>query len=111
MDTNRSRSLLKLIQAGDISKLRTFIADQYEDDSWKYEKHVKSGDNLLHLATRSGHLDLVKWLVKDHSLRLSVTNNDAKQPLHDAAHFSHIRCLQFLLDNGASVDCLKKSDW
>ncbi|KFV51348.1 Ankyrin repeat domain-containing protein 16, partial [Tyto alba] len=34
-----------------------------------------------------------------------------KRPLHEAASMGHRECVSYLLERGASVDCLKKADW
>ncbi|RMB90266.1 hypothetical protein DUI87_33299 [Hirundo rustica rustica] len=40
-----------------------------------------------------------------------VANGDYKRPIHEAASMGHQECVAFLLERGASVDCLKKADW
>jgi len=71
----------------------------------------RSGDTLLHVAARHGHLHLLVLLLETLGMDVEVANGDYKRPLHEAASMGHRECVSYLLAKGASVDCLKRADW
>ena len=42
---------------------------------------------------------------------LEDSNCDGKQPLHEAAQNRHVNCVQYLIEQGAEIDSLKRADW
>lgn len=70
----------------------------------------RSGDTLLHVAARHGHLHLLVLLLETLGMDVEVANGDYKRPLHEAASMGHRECVSYLLAKGASVDCLKRAD-
>lgn len=113
MDEGGLKRLVKLTQEGRLTCLQKHIA------SWSSEatasisgKHFgRSGDTLLHYAARHGHLDVMKFLIQQLGADVEVFNNDYKRPLHEAASMGHEECVDFLLQEGANVDSLKRADW
>ena len=71
----------------------------------------RSGDTLLHIIARFGHLKILKHLLDHYKVDLEVANLDAKRPLHEAAQTGHSAIVAFLLEKGANVDSLKRADW
>ncbi|NXI79431.1 ANR16 protein, partial [Rhipidura dahli] len=102
--------LLRLLREGKLQFLRDELSrdDIPKDPDWRLGR---SGDSLLHLAARFGRRDVLEWLLRDTAMDAEVTNGDYKRPIHEAASMGHRECVQFLLEMGASVDCLKKGDW
>lgn len=113
MEDNTLKQLLKLTQEGELASLDELISCGGSGAAVTLRgKHFgRSGDTLLHYATRHGHADVVDYLVKRLHMDLEVYNNDYKRPLHEAASMSHQTCVSFLLREGAKVDSLKKADW
>lgn len=79
-------------------------------DTYLSYAHEKSGDSVLHIASRYGHLNLVS-LFLEKGLSPEIVNLDGKRPLHEAAQNGQIDIVKYLLDYGAIVDCLKRADW
>ncbi|XP_063253217.1 ankyrin repeat domain-containing protein 16 isoform X1 [Prinia subflava] len=104
------RRLLRLVQEGKLDLLRDELrlAEVPEARSWRWGR---LGDSLLHHAARAGHRDVLQFLVGDIGMDVEVANGDYKRPIHEAASMGHQECVAFLLERGASVDCLKKADW
>ncbi|NXE54733.1 ANR16 protein, partial [Casuarius casuarius] len=50
-------------------------------------------------------------LAEGLGLGLEGVDGDYKRPLHEAAAAGRAACVLYLLQKGASVDCLKKADW
>lgn len=55
---------------------------------------------------------IYRFLHENLKMNLEQTNFDGKRPLHDAAQFSHLDCVEYLLNNGkfftASFFIIKK---
>ncbi|XP_064277716.1 ankyrin repeat domain-containing protein 16 isoform X2 [Passer domesticus] len=109
-EQERLRRLLRLVQEGNLALLRDELRLEEipEAPSWRWGR---LGDSLLHHAARLGHRDVLEFLVLEIGMDMEVTNGDYKRPLHEAASMGHQECVSFLLERGASVDCLKKADW
>ncbi|NWZ71561.1 ANR16 protein, partial [Acrocephalus arundinaceus] len=109
-EQERPRRLLRLVQEGNLDLLRDELRlDEIpEARSWRWGR---LGDSLLHYAARLGHWDVLEFLVREIGMDVEVANGDYKRPIHEAASMGHKECVAFLLERGASVDCLKKADW
>ena len=68
-------------------------------------------DTALHVATRSGNLQVVKYIHESLGVELNHVNADGKTALHQAAQQGHFECAKYLLEAGACIDSLKKADW
>ncbi|NWT06675.1 ANR16 protein, partial [Mionectes macconnelli] len=99
----RRRRLLRLVREGKLELLR--------DELHPEDIPEARGDTLLHLGARLGHLALLEFLLRELGMDPEVADGDYKRPLHEAASMGHEGCVSFLLESGASVDCLKKGDW
>ncbi|XP_033370750.1 ankyrin repeat domain-containing protein 16 isoform X3 [Parus major] len=110
VEQERPRRLLRLVQEGNLDLLRDELRlDEIPEAlSWRWGR---LGDSLLHHAARSGHRDVLEFLIREIGMDPEVANGDYKRPIHEAASMGHQECVSFLLERGASVDCLKKGDW
>ena len=72
--------------------------------------HLKSGDTPIIVASRNGHIDLLKFLISC-GVDIEQRNKDLKRALHEAAAGSHLECIRLLISNNVEVDCLKRADW
>ncbi|NWW80997.1 ANR16 protein, partial [Climacteris rufus] len=102
--------LLRLVQEGKVDLLREELRLQEIPEAWNC-RWGRLGDSLLHHAARFGHRDVLEFLVLEVGMDVEVANGDYKRPIHEAASMGHKECVDFLLERGASVDCLKKADW
>ncbi|NXK38504.1 ANR16 protein, partial [Piprites chloris] len=104
------RWLLRLVREGRPELLRAELRpeDVPEARGWRWGR---LGDTLLHHAARLGRRDVLELLVRELGMDVEVANGDYKRPIHEAASMGHGECVSFLLESGASVDCLKKGDW
>ncbi|KAM5235850.1 ankyrin repeat domain-containing protein 16 [Ctenodactylus gundi] len=98
------RRLWKLVQEG---RLRVLQEELQEAGG----PQDLAGDTLLHCAARHGHRDILAYLAETWGMDIEAANRDYKRPLHEAASMGHQDCVRYLLDHGATVDCLKKADW
>lgn len=122
--------LAKYAKAGDISRLHKLLSNQNFIAGVTECLNNKSGDTVVHIATREGQLDLLQFLYdtsltcvcppltdvqsnKEFKINIfEITNCDGKMPLHEASQHCQEKCVWFLLDvPKVQVDPLKRSDW
>ena len=65
---------------------------------YNYDPHV------LNVAANGGHLNLVKFLIKDCGADINVKDNDGWTPLHFAAAFGSLDIVKFLVNNEAKIN-------
>lgn len=102
---NKSKEFLRAVQKGDIEKLK-ILQKKYEIKDWSVYRQSILDDSALHIASREGHLEIVKYLCDDQSypvFKVDVTNKDMKQPLHEAAQFTKSHILEFLIKQGKKI--------
>ncbi|KAK2586308.1 hypothetical protein KPH14_010610 [Odynerus spinipes] len=110
---NLSREYLYACQSGDLPKVKS-LTSKYDVQDWTIIRHSVSGDTPMHVAAREGHLNVIEYLCdafERPDFKLDVANKDMKRPLHEAAQFARSRVLRYLVEKGATIDCLKRADW
>ncbi|XP_066525269.1 ankyrin repeat domain-containing protein 16 isoform X2 [Hoplias malabaricus] len=108
---NAFKSLIKLTQDGRLSALREQM-ERISENELSIKAHFgKSGDTLLHYAARHGHTDILRYFIEELGIDIELYNNDYKRAMHEAASMSHELCVQYLIERGAKIDCLKRADW
>ncbi|KAK0097324.1 hypothetical protein PV326_002514 [Microctonus aethiopoides] len=110
---NLSKEFLRITQRGDLIELEN-LSSKYRIENWTIFRHDVSGDTALHISAREGYLDIVKYLCTNWQnplLKVNVVNKDMKSPLHEAAQFSRYYIVDYLIQQGATVDSLKRADW
>ncbi|KAJ7329344.1 hypothetical protein JRQ81_015518 [Phrynocephalus forsythii] len=113
MGEEETQKLLpRLVQEGRLALLKEAISNVEDLSRDVTRKHFgRSGDTLLHYAARHGQLSALRYLVENLQMDMELFNNDYKRPLHEAASMGHRDCVLYLLNRGATRDCLKKADW
>ncbi|XP_046821890.1 ankyrin repeat domain-containing protein 16-like [Vespa crabro] len=110
---NLSRDYLHACQNGDLLKVKNLTL-KYDVQDWTIFRHSVSGDTPMHVAAREGHLNVVEYLCdafERPDFKVNVVNKDMKRPLHEAAQFARTNVLRYLIEKGATIDCLKRADW
>ena len=118
MCDNKHRTLLSACNEGDKTKLIVALGEFFTVDNYVVFSEIvyrKSGDGLLHVLARYGHIDclsllLMEWDGRDH-VNIEQRNLDGKTALHEAAQSSQGETVKLLLSAGAKVDQLKRADW
>ena len=103
------RAILTLAQNGDIEKLASEL--ESSDVSPSSIVNSKTGDGLIHVAARAGHVSCVQYLISHVGIHVDQKNYEFKTALHEAAQTGHTDVVKVLLSHGAEVDCLKRADW
>ena len=63
-----------------------------------------SNEILAHVAAYLGNLELLDYLIKEHSHLINKLNRYGWTPLMQACHQGHYDCVQLLLAHGANVN-------
>ena len=71
----------------------------------------KSGDNYLTISAKNGKLNELKIAIESKLQAIEYQNFDGKSALHQAAHFGHLDCVEYLISQNANVNSLKRADW
>nr|XP_034177587.1 ankycorbin isoform X1 [Osmia lignaria] len=74
-----------------------------------YARTVR-GTGVAHEAVASGRIELIKWLAKKRPSTLDVATHDGKTPLHVAALHGHLDACKVLLDNGARINAVLRTN-
>ena len=101
---------LRFAQSGDLDYFKQQCACNLSKNKLLEISHHKSGDTLVHLAARHGHLHLLSFLLKEGFAK-DIGNFDGKRPLHEAAQSGQTKCVELLLKTNVAVDSLKRADW
>ena len=67
-----------------------------------YQK-TNNGENCLHIASLSGHLQLCKRLINKHNFDVNVTDNKGFTVLHCSAKKGSYELIKFFTDKGADI--------
>ncbi|XP_076069171.1 ankyrin repeat domain-containing protein 16-like isoform X2 [Oratosquilla oratoria] len=103
------QDILHWVQRGEEHKLAD-VEGQSMD--WKKCVHTKSGDTVLHIVARTGNKQIFNVLIsKGASNCIEQQNQDGKRPLHEAAQAGSLDVVDGLLEQGATLDPLKRGDW
>lgn len=98
-----SRDFLRACQSADVHRVETLVVRCGIND-WSDFRHSASGDTALHVAARTGNLNIVKYLCEcfdTPEFIINATNKDMKRPLHEAAQFAQEDVMKYLLEKGA----------
>jgi ankyrin repeat protein len=97
-----NEEFFSLLKKGSLSELRE-VLNNYSNI---LNKIKKKGETALHVASKYGHIDIVKHLIENFN---SVTNiniqDDVKKktPLHIACENGHVQIVKYLLSKGVNI--------
>ena len=79
-------------------------------DQCKVPIDSETGTSLLHVSSKLGHLDLVKyWITNQHSDPSSPETESDITPLHTASFFGHLHVVRYLVEE-CNVDIALEDD-
>ena len=114
MSKENIKSLLTLANSGDLTNLSIKL-DDYLTMTTNARVHdivhLKSGDGLIHILARCGHVDCLNFLLTKTKVFVDQRNLEDKTALHEAAQFGQDKAVEILLQHGGQVDSLKRADW
>ena len=101
---------LRLVQANRSEEFISMVDSRKDKQSILNCAHARSGDTPIIVASRHGHVELIKFLLHQ-GVDIEQRNKDLKRPLHEAAAGCHLDCVKLLISQNAEIDCLKRADW
>ena len=111
---DQHRKLLSLAINGEVVRLEDQLSAYLGESPSQHVGdvvHPKTGDGLLHVAARGGHLPCLEYLLRTAGCGVDQRNLEFKTALHEAAQTGHHEAVRLLLESGAEVDSLKRADW
>ncbi|KAJ8972762.1 hypothetical protein NQ317_006278 [Molorchus minor] len=103
--------VLREVQNGNKESLVN-ILEEYPSLHWAEIFYDKTGDTVLHCASRLGFIDVIDYLLNNFTPKsVECKNKDDKTPLHEGAQFAQYKACQRLIEHGANVNALKRADW
>jgi len=114
MSREKIKTLLTIANSGDLDNLSVKLDDYLNQsvDTRQHDiVHHKSGDGLIHILARFGHLKCLIFLLDKTEVFVDQRNIEDKTALHEAAQFGQDKAVEILLRKGAQVDSLKRADW
>lgn len=106
-------TIIKAVLQNDINGLSLIYASNPEIQ-WSKVQQQKTGETIMHMAAERGYIELIKYLLKTNQNNLNLVNirsNDCSTPLHVAAQHSKQLVVEYLLNNGADVNAIRRGDW
>ena len=103
-----------------INKFNDYSADIFtatmlgnlENVKWLVKKGVpadsvdQNRDTPVHIAAAYGHLNIVKYLIKEQNIPVYIKGDNDRTPLHYAAAYGHDEIISYLLSKGADVNAI-----
>ena len=92
------RQLLSHALNGDLESLRVVLKEQLSEGNIKISDvvHPKTGDGLIHVAARGGHVPCIQYLL-ENGIKVNQKNFEFKTALHEAAQFGQEDAVSSLL--------------
>ena len=107
----KKEELFKLAYKAEVSEFKEYVETFCgSNNDWLDYYHQKSGDTVLSFATRGGNIEILIFL-REQGQDFEQANFAGKRALHEAAQFSNLACVHYLVEHGAVVDALKQADW
>ncbi|GJQ80579.1 hypothetical protein Trydic_g19983 [Trypoxylus dichotomus] len=63
-----------------------------------------NGSQLLYGAAKTGHLNIVDYLIQEKEVDVNTTNKNGFSPFYIAGYHGHEHVVRCLIDNGANID-------
>ena len=91
---------------GSIERMKEIVIAGAEDDDKvdPNSQEPNSSRTAMHKASFWGHAHIISYLAEDCAAFVNVKDSNGDTPLHDAARFGHVNCVQVLLDNDCDVN-------
>lgn len=92
--------LFEAIQRDDASAFNSLVQ---RSGKFLEQREADSGNTVLHLASKFGHLDMVSNIVKLCPEMVAAENKDLETPFHEASRSGNAKVLRLLLESNPGV--------
>lgn len=75
------------------------------------EPNPSNGLVPIHFAAREGRVDILKWLIRETGALVEMEDREGETALHKAAMAGKLPSLTFLINSGASANCVDGDGW
>lgn len=99
IDVPTEKAIRKAIKGGDLAIVAQLLGDNKERLEF-----ISAFGPWLHVAARSGHLDIVKWLVSKGADIDAVGGISNARALDEATSGGHLPIVEYLVNQGAKID-------
>ncbi|CAG5084194.1 Oidioi.mRNA.OKI2018_I69.PAR.g10575.t1.cds [Oikopleura dioica] len=89
---------IEILEESNLEKVKQLINSRGDD------LILEDENTPAHVAAYLGNLELLEYLIKDHSHLINKLNRYGWTPLMQACHQGHYDCVQLLLAHGANVN-------
>lgn len=94
--SENEKTISDWVKEGDLNKIKTFIGNINVNDCM--------GMAPIHWASDRGDLDILKFLVENHSADVNLQDSTGQTALHYAVSCSHEEICKYLVSMGASIN-------
>lgn len=107
------KELFQAVNSGNFQKFVSIFQEvKKQDFDISQCRLEKTGDSPLHVMCRLGRLAMIQYLSENgFRIHFGCKNYEDKTLLHEASQFCQDEVVEFLLENGAQVDAIKRADW
>ena len=102
-------NIFKACKEGKFASVQWLIEKENVDQNIKVDKvdlnlDFMKNDTLIHIASKSGQLPIVKYLISKHKVNHDIKGYLGNTPLHYACKEGHLSIAEYLLQKGANVN-------
>lgn len=105
MPKEQDDKLLDAASRGDVACMEQALDSGANVLAQKNEQEIDNGNMAIHIASRMGHVEVVKFLTETKKVSVDIPGCKGRTALMYA---SNVAIVQFLLENGASLDAKDK---
>ena len=109
--------IYKACEYGKTSSVRWLIEKEKQDkekqysDEINYEHEFYQNDTPIHIASKNGHLEIVKYLIENRKVNKEIKGWYGKTPLHYACEKGHQPIVEYLILQRANVNVKDDYGW
>lgn len=105
-DRTGFRQFLHACQVGDQALVVKALRDGIDPN-----RVDPTGDTALHIAARHSQYSVVATLLNTHEINCDALDREGSTPMHEAAGYGYLQCVDLLIEAGANPNITNKSGY